>query len=898
MAIDDPNNALADTASNAVSEETALINEPDIRGSYPFDSPVVSDKEIPPAGSEQITAEEEAALTSSNANENNADGQGEDDVAPQSSQPDDAGTTQLSQDVVIVSSTSNSSSDSSEKPVPLENPLHEYATYTYGITLFVLSKDNYNQLVNGEASVNWNPKYSLISSGGGYKEIRHPEFGDDFYFDNLKMQTIIGMNYNTRGTNAIELSFTIIEPYGLTLLDRLVAVGNDPRVGSGNYVGQPYLLQIDFFGAKELGDISAPIPKLRKRIPIQFIKFDIKVGTKGTEYNISAVPYNHSAFTEAINSTPANFEITSSTVGEFFKDQATDAIKRQQKAKEKARADAILYKGVVNDDEGNPIALPKGQRVGPGGDEKKYLEAEKIVNTPYKVESYAGAWNAWQQTVADSEKVNFPNEILFEFDKELLESPIVDPTKMPYGRSSMPAPGTQTNKTTQQTNDKDTNTKTPSNNFDPKKMIFSITSGTSIVDVVNLVMKNSDYIKKQVIDPVTDKNTFAEERTIDYFKILPKVVLKEFDEKRGEFAKQVTYYVKKYQYYNTKHPNLPKAKPQGSVKEYNYIYTGKNIDIIDVSIDFNSMFFTPITTNPEKTEATSGAPAASDGDAQDSLNRLPAGRGTVTPNVHRPQSGDATAHTTGSDTTKTVLVADAMKSIYSSSRGDMLNVKLRIIGDPHFIKQDDIYTNPGQKDYNPTKQLLNDGTLVMDNGEIFCTLNFHSPVDMDDSTGLLRENEKYKTTSFSGYYKIQVVESEFSRGQFTQTLDLIRIFDDNVETDKKKKAEKEREEQKARASRALYAETDPRRLDKEPPTSEQVDPPDDTLGLPPGAEPDLPPEKERFELNPDNDEDPELKESEDQSMALNNDLEDAPELDITDQRAADNSSPTPENIYI
>jgi hypothetical protein len=36
-------------------------------------------------------------------------------------------------------------------------------------------------------------------------------------------------------------------------------------------------------------------------------------------------------------------------------------------------------------------------------------------------------------------------------------------------------------------------------------------------------------------------------------------------------------------------------------------------------------------------------------------------------------------------------------------------------------------------------------------------------------------NDNYKTSVFSGIYKVLTVASEFKQGQFTQTLDLIRI---------------------------------------------------------------------------------------------------------------------------
>jgi hypothetical protein len=697
-----------------------------------------------------------------------------------------------------------------EIPQPSPNPLHKYATYTYAITLFVLSHDNYNELVNGTADSSWNPKYSLISSAGGWHQNRHKLFSEDFYFDNLKMQTIVGQSELSRGTNMIETSFTIIEPYGLTLMDRLVELSNSPDIdGTGNYVAQPYLLQIDFFGADELGAISNPIPHLRKRIPINFIEFKIKVSTRGTEYNIKAIPYNHIALLESTNSTPANFEIKAGTVGDFFSDDTGGTLTEQMAKKEVARNDAILAAGITKDDEGNSILMP-GQRIGLGGNEKQLDAALKVINTPYTVDSYAGAINAWNQKLVDDGHVKVANEIEFVFvpdeDEAIRKSPIVDPTKMSYSRSNMPPPGVKANKAAAQSNDPKTSAKTPSNSFDPKTMLFNVTSGTSVVDVINLVMRNSDFIKSQVKDPLSDSAEFAQDKTVDYFRIIPKVFLKEYDPLRGEFARKTTYYIKKYTYYNTKHPNLPKARPKAAVKEYDYIFTGKNIDILDMAIDFDSAFFTTITVNRERAEALSGATGASNGENAKDTAQKPTGNKTLTPMRHAYVSSDATAQSTGADTAKTMLVASAMKSIYSGSRGDMLNIKLKIIGDPHFIKQDDIYTNPGQTGYNDLKFMLNEGTLNMDSGEIFCNINFRTPIDMDETTGLAKFNTNYEKSRFTGFYKVQVIDSEFSKGQFVQTLDLIRIFEDADEYAKNTT----RAESNAAQARKDFAQSDPR----------------------------------------------------------------------------------------
>ena len=684
--------------------------------------------------------------------------------------------TQLKLDV---SKTAAVATDEIEIPVPTQNPLHSYATSTYGITLSVLSKLDYMHLVNNPISSTWRPTYTLISSGGGGRDNRSEFFTDDFYFDNLKMTTVIGASSNTRGTNAINITFTVIEPYGLTLLDRIIDVCADPKVNGKNYLQQPYLLEVDFYGSTDLGEMHSKIPELQKRIPIKILELKVKVGARGTEYAMMAIPFGHTALLESTSATPANFEIKASTVGDFFDAISGDNLIEQVAVKNAERDEFKMVTDQMNEAEASG-AMDRVNELS-----QHYSALKKNINSPYSVTSYAGAWNAWQQKAADGKHVGIANQIKFNIHPLFINSPIVDPTKMPYTRSDMPSVGggrgSQGGPTAAQVaqgNNPTISSATPTNSFDPSKMIFGISSGTSITDIINLVMKNSDYIKSQVTDPLSDKNTLPVDKTVKYFKVTTKVELIDFDELRNEYATLTTFFVWPYEYFNSKVPALPVAKPKGAVKAYNYIYTGKNIDIIEFALDFDTAFYTTVVVNREKTEAVSAAGDAGSGEASaDIQRRQPTHNDRVATATTKLVGNEADVSSTGTDTAKTVLVANAMKSIYSGSRGDMLNVKLKILGDPHFIKQDDVYANPGQSNYTGNKTMIVPGALNMDRGEIFCTINFSTPTDMDDATGLLRNDPRYTSAGFSGYYKILTVSSEFSRGQFIQTLDCIRTFD-------------------------------------------------------------------------------------------------------------------------
>ena len=157
------------------------------------------------------------------------------------------------------------------------------------------------------------------------------------------------------------------------------------------------------------------------------------------------------------------------------------------------------------------------------------------------------------------------------------------------------------------------------------------------------------------------------------------------------------------------------------------------------------------------------------------------------PMVMKSQVAD-TRSTTGSGalTAKQTAVADLEDSLLTLSQADMLHVKLKIIGDPSFIKQDDLFWTPksntqiGENKTNADDRLTPDGSLKMDNGEVYVKLTFRTPVDVDETTGLMQFTNKNilgptQTSLFSGLYRVMTITNEFRNGMFTQLLNLIRL---------------------------------------------------------------------------------------------------------------------------
>ena len=188
------------------------------------------------------------------------------------------------------------------------NPLDDYANYTYGITLFVAAASDYQPgAVNGQV---------MIASGGTSRNNRLPEFYEDFYFENLKFESVIGVNARSRNSNVITFEFTVIEPFGISLMDRLLAVAGS--LNADNWQEMLFTLQVDFFGNSDNGEPVNPIPNQTKNFQIKLIGCDIKASSKGSEYKFTAIPYGHTAYTQNVGSMPANFEAIGEKVNDVF----------------------------------------------------------------------------------------------------------------------------------------------------------------------------------------------------------------------------------------------------------------------------------------------------------------------------------------------------------------------------------------------------------------------------------------------------------------------------------------------------------------------------------------------------------------------------------------------------
>jgi hypothetical protein len=692
--------------------------------------------------------------------------------------------------------------------VASENLLHGYSSYTYGLSLHALTTSDYSTLV--ENPKKWKPTVTLISSASRYKSSRNEFFQDDFYFDELKMNTVIGPSAENTCTNAISMDYTIIEPYGMTLLNRLLDLG-ESTLKIQNYIDIPYVLEINFFGYKDDG-VAQTLP-LTKYLPITVNTMTMKASTKGTEYKFTATPYSHKAMMLNVQSLPATCEITAKTVADYLDAGEITASTLAQAKKYYDDTRPPKKDATATSDKKTP---PKNSQ--PVNDPPAYTDANGVTygvtdtssstttatEAPppvIKTNSLAAGYNAWWKVTSDAGDIEVPDSVAFIIqDSDDASAPSA--SALAKAKVAIPKK-TDAAKTPTASNDKSgTNAQAKANDPNTKQsvaqgdnmnsQVFTVNAGSTLVSVINQVIINSTYITDQLLDAekdavkpdsrdsVDNMSKALGDGPVNWFKVVPRLDLKTYDKKRGTFGKKITFYITPYLYYNSKDARAAKAKLPAAVKKYDYIYTGKNKDIIDFNIEFNALYFNTIDINKLAKENTANYKGSNNNDPE------PKGKGekkdltqNVTPIVVVPKSLSPQIMAGGISKSETVNANSFTDSIYTATGGDMMTLDLRIIGDPDFIKQDDILFGPWVVGRGMAGRIGDGatGSIATDNGQIFCYVNFKTPADIDPAGNPRGQLSYYQTetsSAFSGFFYVQMVESEFRSGKFIQKLTLIR----------------------------------------------------------------------------------------------------------------------------
>ena len=677
--------------------------------------------------------------------------------------------------------------DSNTRQGVVDNPLLEYDSYTYCLSLHLMGIQNYNNLISRDSSLQkkYVPQNVLISSAGRYGATfrRDPAFEEDFYFENLKVKTIVNTTSRNRNSNLIECSFTIIEPLGFTLINRMLEAANRVNPGTGSYIHMPYMLQIDFFGSVD-GGPPGPLKEHSKFIPIRITNIKSKLTSKGTEYQIDAVPFNHQAFNQINVSLPV-----STTVSQIFGGPAeVSASDNEFSSKLASRANLERQITSLSTESRQFAASFDPFDASVAADTRARIsDLTSQLNNEYSsfgITGFCAAINSYFSSLKAQKQISIVNTVRVVFDAKIGNSKLYTGL---VNAAGAPASGTSTAAQRSQIQAASGAAK-GGLRFDGATV--NIPAGTTIDRMIDWAVRNSEYISEQLKDPTITKQqrdsiqSGGNPNTITWlrwFRIIPSISIRDYDPTQNRYSMDIIFYVKPYNL-SAKHPFYPKGRVPGFVKKYDYIFTGKNKDVIDLQIDFNTLYLVEMSTNRTKsTQAQTGIPIRPNADAYPNPNTEERPQENVAPtSIALVSDNVATTMRAGGLPQASADAGDLQRSLMLGAKGDMITLNLKIVGDPQFIKQDDLFMGQGLG--APSGQFLNNSSgssLYMDGGELYVFVNFQSPVDYDETKGIADVTaSRYRYSEFSGVYKIITVENSFSNGKFEQSLNLAKLLYD------------------------------------------------------------------------------------------------------------------------
>lgn len=679
---------------------------------------------------------------------------------------------------------------------PIPNRLKQYPSYIYSLSLHILTPTQYNEVVKSQS---YTPENVLVASAGRYSASlpRNEFFSKDYFFDEVEFTTTLYPNQLTRNTNLVNGSMTLIEPYGFAFVNDMILVAD--RLGIKNYTQAPYLLQLEFFAIGENGVVLGSIEELKKLIPIRIIKVDTQVTLRGSEYKIAFTAFNQSAYDITTVTIPANFEVAAKNVREFFQsiegtaeDKVEDVLDfRQEQTAQAAREQKAQVRNKAYGADKTRLNQTAGGTVQTETN-PNYKPENPLY---YRAKSVGSAMNAWGKALRDDRKTRFSDRYRFEFiadaddsgEDNIGDSPIIDETINTPPQTEM---SNEPIKMFRASTGEQIKT------YDPGTLVTQINRGTTIEKLLDYVIRKSQYIKKQLLlqeDPdYQEKKKDLEKVPLKWYRILASIKLLDFDVERNTYAREITYRIVPYKIYNLPSELGPRGVQINPAKIYEYIFTGKNDDVFDFDLKFNFLWFLPYTAyrnNIPKAWVGGGKTTNySDSSSASYYRRTPENPNAVMPPMIKYviQNSIETSTVGGAVTPEELTAVDLYDSLLSRDFADMVSVKLKILGDPDFIKQDEVFQPRTSNKEITVNQLPSvdprllpgNGSLKMDTEALYAQLIFNTPRDYDERTGLLEKLEKNRSSIsvFSGLYNIVKIRNNFNGGEFTQELTLARAF--------------------------------------------------------------------------------------------------------------------------
>lgn len=643
---------------------------------------------------------------------------------------------------------------------PRPNVLDQYASYTYGISVYLTSEEAYKTMV-ATGKKNLSGSHLLFQSAGIPVGSRTPYFNNDYYIEKVDLHSKIVGKATGMTHNVVDFNMTVSEPTGITLIDNLTKAIQTLLPNASvkkNLSSVVYFMVIRFYGYDQFGNLVRGAPGglnsanmntdtnafVEKFFPFLIKDIKFKVGNKIVEYDITAagVHYNINAGS-ARGSIPYNIELSGQTVNDLLSGAAQYTAVTQNPA------------GTTVTDQGAtvpPVAPPKADAAPP----KKATIRRGLID----------AINSFQRELCgpgpDCPYI-YPDVYSVEFATPALKSARVrKPGSLDKSTTSNATGGTAADQKLGAKQSMDATSRTQ-----------SATAGMQIVQLLDQIMRNSTYLEDQQLvkyDEQTQKlmANGAAAQSVAWFKISLQAtpMLDKYDPKRNDYAYNIKYTISPYRIAQLNSQYFPKPAFTGVQKEYNYWFTGQNTSVLSYEESINNLYYLTLSGVNFSNNAT----VIGNNNEQLKYNF----------NTRSAESSQ------GADGKTNEPVANAAEQLLNP--GDFKESTITIVGDPAWIQQGEAFVGIpiGQSDY--FSAFLADGTINFDAGQILYRIAFNASSDYDLGTGLQTISGTASGSSGNGIgitpltsqpggpaainrtFVAKECISSFNKGKFTQQL--------------------------------------------------------------------------------------------------------------------------------
>jgi hypothetical protein len=615
----------------------------------------------------------------------------------------------------------------------LDNTPHDIIARTGGIGDPNVTKTNFDDGETGDATVAENV-YKQSSFDSRYSDsINILEQGHDLFIENVNMISTASPNSERNLGNFTRMEFEIHEPFGITLLEKLRAAAAVNQYM--DYQDAPFLFTIEFRGIDEVGQ-PYKVSTVRK-IPILIARVEFDINEGGARYTVIAVPYSDLAYDD-------RFKFPRTTIAINTKDPVSwaeqvaidlDAGMQDEIDEEPPRREfKDTYEFRIH-----PDVIRQGQ--------KYKNETETIQNT-----ASIGGGRRTNDTTRKNQPTSEGSNTSAS-DGIALTKYFEDAIRNAYGYQLL------------------------AENF---WLAYLRSAGVS-EDRIKTTESITEIVRGTEIKQILLENSY-----VDWFKIKTTVETdtSRIDSVTKMHPKHVVYQAIPYKIHVLKliGPGMGIKDVDFSKyvhKEYNYIYTGDNIDVQNLRINYKTAYFMRNVRSKAETTAEEGlfthvkeAFKSVFGKDRDPEPLLPLRQ---YPSTIR---GRSTVQTKSAESDK----AQEFYDYLTNPEADMMRIELDILGDPSYICQDlysPIHSNRTRvtggkgRSFDTQRQSFNADQFMP-----MIAVNYRMPSDIEELEGTsFSAEKKYRSEQlfFNGIYQVNKIESKFNQGQFTQTLFCTRM---------------------------------------------------------------------------------------------------------------------------